>query len=173
MQELAGNFRFQKNSGVTGYDISDHTRKILEKWESGNLSAEPPELARGPSDASVFLIDGKGRFFDGDSGALLVKILKAMHLGKDDVLILDGKNVEKLKRLIRQGRPRMIITLGQEALESIVGGDAGVKTARGNFQRFMGVKVMPTWHPEALLSDKSRKRELWEDMKKVMAFLGL
>ena len=158
--------------GVTRYDISDHTRKILQKWNSGNFSAAP-EHTLGPPDASVFLIDGKSRFFDGEAGALLVKILGAMHLDKDQVLVLDGKDVDSLKRFIRQGRPRVIIPLGREALQSILGGDAAVETARGNFQRFMGVKVMPTWHPETLLSDVSRKRELWEDMKKVMAFLGL
>ena len=104
----------------------------------------------------------------------MVKILGAMNLDKDQVLVLDGKDVETLKRFIRRGKPRVIILLGREALQSIPGGDdAALETARGNFQRFMGVKVMPTWHPETLLSDVSRKRELWEDMKKVMAFLGL
>ena len=158
--------------GVTRYDISDHTRKILEKWNSGKLSAET-DSALGPSDASVFLIDGKSIFFDGESGALLIKILRAMHLDKENVLILDGKDVQAVKRFVRRGSPRVIITLGREALQGILGDDTGVEGTRGNFQRFMGVRVMPTWHPEALLSDKSRKRELWEDMKKVMAFLGL
>ena len=103
----------------------------------------------------------------------MVKILGAMNLDKDQVLVLDGKDGETLKRFIRRGKPRVIILLGREALQSIPVGDAELETARGNFQRFMGVKVMPTWHPETLLSDVSRKRELWEDMKKVMAFLGL
>lgn len=172
MQEIAQSFRFQKSMGIRRYDISDHTRKILQKWNSGNFSGSP-ETALGPSDASVFLIDGKSRFFDGEAGELLVKILGAMNLDKDQVLVLDGKDGETLKRFIRRGKPRVIILLGREALQSIPVGDAELETARGNFQRFMGVKVMPTWHPETLLSDVSRKRELWEDMKKVMAFLGL
>jgi DNA polymerase len=33
------------------------------------------------------------------------------------------------------------------------------------------VKVMPTFHPAYLLRDPSKKREVWEDMKKVRAEL--
>ncbi len=172
MQELIENFQFQKSMGVDRYDISDHTRRILQKWGSGSFSAQA-EPVLGPPDASVVLIDGRSRFFDGESGDLLVRILGAMHLDKEDVLVLNGKDIQAVKRSIRQGRPRVIITLGSEALQHLFGKNAGVEIHRGKFQRFMGVKVMPTLHPETLLSDASKKRELWEDMKKVMAFLGL
>jgi DNA polymerase len=38
---------------------------------------------------------------------------------------------------------------------------------RGQFQDYHGVKVMPTFHPAYLLRDPSKKKETWEDLKKV------
>jgi len=35
-----------------------------------------------------------------------------------------------------------------------------------------GVAVMPTYHPSYLLRYPEKKKEVWEDMKKVLTFLG-
>jgi uracil-DNA glycosylase family 4 len=42
---------------------------------------------------------------------------------------------------------------------------------RGKFRDFRGIKVMPTFHPAYLLRDPSKKREVWEDLKKVRDYL--
>ena len=47
----------------------------------------------------------------------------------------------------------------------------GITRVRGQFQDFHGIKVMPTFHPAYLLRDPSKKRETWEDMKKVREYL--
>ncbi|RMD78545.1 MAG: hypothetical protein D6820_09780, partial [Lentisphaerae bacterium] len=38
--------------------------------------------------------------------------------------------------------------------------------------KFEGIDVMPTYHPAFLLRRPEAKREVWEDMKQVMAKLG-
>ena len=47
----------------------------------------------------------------------------------------------------------------------------GITKLRGNFQEYKGIRVMPTFHPAYLLRDPSKKRETWEDMKKVRDYL--
>ncbi|SLM30343.1 hypothetical protein MTBBW1_220035 [Desulfamplus magnetovallimortis] len=32
---------------------------------------------------------------------------------------------------------------------------------------------MPTWHPSVLLEKPARKKDVWEDMQKIMSGLGL
>ena len=49
----------------------------------------------------------------------------------------------------------------------------GLKTMRGRFQEYNGIKVMPTYHPETLIKDPGYKRSTWEDVQKIMAVLGL
>ena len=36
-----------------------------------------------------------------------------------------------------------------------------------------GIKVMPTYHPAYLLRTPAAKKDVWADMKKVMAELGI
>jgi DNA polymerase len=46
---------------------------------------------------------------------------------------------------------------------------------RGDFYDFDNIKVMPTFHPSYLIrneGNKNLRKMVWEDMKKVMAFLG-
>jgi DNA polymerase len=46
---------------------------------------------------------------------------------------------------------------------------------RGRFAEFRGIKVMPTFHPSYLVRNEGNrelKRQVWDDMKKVMELLG-
>ena len=44
---------------------------------------------------------------------------------------------------------------------------------RGNWVSFMGVPMMPTYHPAYLLRNLSAKRHVWEDVQKIMKLMGL
>ena len=41
------------------------------------------------------------------------------------------------------------------------------------FYDYNGIKLMPTFNPAYLLRDPTKKREVWEDMKKVRDYLNL
>ena len=59
--------------------------------------------------------------------------------------------------------------MGNTAMKNLLDTKEGITKLRGEFQDYYGVKVMPTFHPAYLLRDPSKKREVWEDMKKVRA----
>ena len=51
----------------------------------------------------------------------------------------------------------------------------GITSLRGEFQDYGSIKVMPTFHPSYLIRNEGNRilrKKVWEDMKKVMAFLG-
>ncbi|MGH9897765.1 MAG: uracil-DNA glycosylase, partial [Pyrinomonadaceae bacterium] len=70
-------------------------------------------------------------------------------------------------------RPEVIVVLGNTAVRNLLNTTVGISKLRGNFLDYHGVKVMPTFHPAYLLRDPSKKREVWEDMKKVRDLLSL
>jgi DNA polymerase len=79
-----------------------------------------------------------------------------------------------LFRQIASIRPKLIVTLGNPATQGLLETKVGITRIRGTFldyPRIEGIKVLPTFHPAYLLRSPDKKREAWEDMKKVRAFL--
>ena len=48
-----------------------------------------------------------------------------------------------------------------------------IREAREQTFEYEGSRVFVTYHPSALLRNPDYKRPTWDDMKRVMAFLGL
>jgi uracil-DNA glycosylase len=134
--------------------------------------------------------DLQGEPFVGRAGQLLTDIIKAMKLTRDDVYITnvvkcrppDNRNPEPdelescrpyIRRQIALIKPRVIVTLGKFALQSLLERSYSITAARGNWLEYEGIKVMPTFHPAYLLRTPAAKKEVWQDMKKVMAELGI
>jgi DNA polymerase len=134
--------------------------------------------------------DLKGEPFVGRAGQLLTDIIKAMKLTRDDVYIAnvikcrppENRNPEPdeleacrpyIRRQVEIIQPKVIVTLGRFALQSLTGKDYGISSARGKWLEYEGVKVMPTYHPAYLLRTPSAKKDVWADMKKVMGELGI
>ena len=134
--------------------------------------------------------DLKGEPFVGRAGQLLTDIIKAMKLTRDDVYIAnvikcrppENRNPEPdeldacrpfIKRQIELIQPKVIVTLGKFALQSLTGRAYAISAARGQSTEYDGIKVMPTYHPAYLLRTPSAKKEVWQDMKKVMTELGI
>jgi DNA polymerase len=69
-------------------------------------------------------------------------------------------------------RPKVVVVLGNTATQNLLNTKVGITKLRGNFQDYFGVKVMPTFHPAYLLRDPHKKREVWDDMKKVREYLN-
>jgi DNA polymerase len=46
-----------------------------------------------------------------------------------------------------------------------------ISRLRGRVYDYRGAKLVPTFHPAFLLRSPDRKRDVWEDMKKVRALL--
>lgn len=135
--------------------------------------------------------DASGRPFVGRAGQLLTKMIEAINLKREDVYIANilksrppnNRNPEAdetkacipfLFRQIATIRPKLIVTLGNPATQGLLETKVGITKLRGEFQeypRIPGIKVLPTFHPAYLLRSPDKKREAWEDLKKVRAFL--
>jgi len=76
-----------------------------------------------------------------------------------------------LLREIAAVQPEVIVVLGNTAMKNLLDLKQGITRVRGQFQDYQGVKVMPTFHPAYLLRDPTKKKETWEDIKKVRDYL--
>jgi len=167
-------------------DIGNCTRCPL--WEGrtkivhseGNPKADLVFVGEAPGANE----DAEGRPFVGKAGQLLNKIIEAIGMKREDVFIGNinrcrppGNRTPTLPeahtcrpfllREIAVIRPKVIVVLGNTATQNLLDTKIGITKLRGEFQDYYGVKVMPTFHPAYLLRDPSKKRETWEDMKKV------
>lgn len=172
-------------------DIGNCTRCPLHEGRTkivhttGNFSADLMFVGEAPGANE----DAEGVPFVGRAGQLLNKIIEAIGLKREDVLVGNinrcrppGNRTPTLPEahtcrpfLIREIaviRPKVIVVLGNAACQNLLDTKVGITKLRGNFQDYYGVKVMPTFHPAYLLRDPSKKRETWEDMKKVRDYLN-
>jgi uracil-DNA glycosylase family 4 len=69
--------------------------------------------------------------------------------------------------------PKVIVCLGSTAAQTILATNRGISQFRGQWLEFRGRKLMATYHPAYLLRNPSAKSEVWKDLQKVMAVLGL
>ncbi len=133
--------------------------------------------------------DEQGEPFVGRAGQLLTKIIESIDLKREDVFIgninrcrppknrapePDESVVCKpfLKREIAVVRPKVIVVLGATAAQNLLETKVPIGKLRGQFHDYLGVKVMPTFHPAYLLRDPHKKREVWDDMKMVRDYLN-
>lgn len=171
-------------------DIGDCTRCPLYQKRTnivhtdGNRNARLMFVGEAPGADE----DVQARPFVGRAGQLLTKIIEAIGLKREDVLIGNVNRCRPpgnrpptpeeasmckpfLLREIAAVQPEVIVVLGNSAMKNLLEIKQGITRVRGEFQDYHGVKVMPTFHPAYLLRDPSKKKETWEDLKKVRDFL--
>lgn len=163
--------------------LHEHRRTIV--FGEGNPQASLMFVGEGPGAEE----DATGRPFVGRAGQLLDKIIAAIGLRREDVYIANivkcrpplNRTPERdevetcepfLFRQIKFIRPRVIVALGSPAFQTLLRTRDTITRARGEWRELDGIKVMPTFHPAFLLRSPDKKREVWEDMKKVRDFLN-
>ena len=163
-----------------------HTTRTNVVFGTGNENADLMFVGEAPGRDE----DEKGEPFVGRAGQLLTKVIEAMGLTRDEVYIANvikcrppnNRNPKRIEiescepYLIRQIeliKPKVICALGTFAAQMLLRTEAKISSLRGNFHEYRGTKVMPTYHPAYLLRNPDGKREVWEDMQKIMAELNL
>jgi DNA polymerase len=68
-------------------------------------------------------------------------------------------------------QPKIICALGTFAAQTLLKTDTKISALRGKLFDLEGIKVIPTYHPAFLLRNPERKRDVWEDMKKIAELL--
>ncbi len=132
--------------------------------------------------------DRLGEPFVGRAGKLLTKMIEAMGFTREQIYICnvikcrppENRNPEPdevqtcepfLKAQLAIIKPKVIIALGRFACQCLLRTTETMSDIRGNWQQYEGIAIMPTFHPAYLLRSPSKKKEVWEDLQKVMEFL--
>lgn len=144
----------------------------------GNPASSILFIGEGPGSDE----DEQGIPFVGRAGQLLNKILAAAEFKREEVYIANvvkcrppGNRLPNpdevkvcrnfLEAQIRIIKPRLIVCLGALAAQTVVDPRARIGQVRGKWFMRNAIKIMPTYHPAALLRNESYKRPAWEDFK--------
>ncbi|MGB9627214.1 MAG: uracil-DNA glycosylase [Thermodesulfobacteriota bacterium] len=159
------------------------TRRTIVFGE-GNEKATLMFIGEGPG----YDEDVQGRPFVGKAGQLLTRIIHSIHLQREDVYITNiikcrppqNRNPEPdeiqactpfLIKQIHAIQPKIICALGTFSAQTLLKTDKKITALRGKTYDLDGIQVVPTYHPAFLLRNPDKKREVWEDMKKIQQIM--
>jgi uracil-DNA glycosylase family 4 len=69
--------------------------------------------------------------------------------------------------------PKAIVCLGATAAQALLKTKESISRYRGQWFDYRNTKLLATYHPAYLLRNPNAKGEVWKDLQKVMAHLGL
>ena len=163
-----------------------HSTRHSIVFGDGNPKAELVFIGEGPGADE----DEQGLPFVGRAGKLLTQMIEAMGLQRKDVYICNvvkcrpPGNRQPEEDEVRECSPflhcqidviapKVIVCLGATAAKTLLQTNRGITQFRGEWLEFRGRKLMATYHPAYLLRNPPAKSEVWKDLQKVMAELGL
>lgn len=164
--------------------LSEKRKNIV--FGAGDPHAKLMFVGEGPG----YEEDQMGEPFVGAAGKLLTKIIEAINHTREQVYICNiikcrppgnrnpmADEIETcfpfLKRQIASVKPNVVCALGTFAAQTLLETTSPISKLRGSFYDYMGSKVIPTYHPAYLLRNPEKKRDVWEDMKKLMKVMGV
>jgi len=133
--------------------------------------------------------DESGKPFVGSAGRILTDIIeRGMKIPRSSVYICNvikcrpPKNRDPrpeeiqacqpfLEKQLKIIQPEVIIALGKYASQWLLNTNLAISQLRGRWGEYQGIPVMPTYHPAYLLHNQKGKREVWQDIKKVINYL--
>jgi uracil-DNA glycosylase len=163
-----------------------HERRNKIVFGAGNSRAELVFVGEGPGHDE----DLQGLPFVGRAGKLLTQMIEAMGLSREQVYICnvvkcrppENRKPEEdevatcspyLYRQLDVIQPKAIVCLGLTAAQALLKTKDPISRFRGEWFDYRGTKLLATYHPAYLLRNPNAKGEVWKDLQKVMAHLGL
>ncbi len=138
--------------------------------------------------------DVQGEPFVGLAGQLLNRIIAACGLKREEVYICNilrcrppGNRTplapeaancrEYLEKTLELVAPKFICCLGASAAHNLLETTTPIGKLRGTFRDYRGIPVACTYHPSYILrtlepKQTEVKRQVWDDMKKLLARMG-
>jgi DNA polymerase len=187
-----------KNSKINISDKEKALKKLRNEigdCQRCKLSKSRKNIVFGEGDPDtelMFIGEGPGkdedlqaRPFVGDAGKLLTNLIKKMGLRREEVYIANivkcrppfNREPEKdeisacrgfVEKQIEIIKPKVIITLGKIAAQTLLETKVPISKLRGNFHNYHDIPVMPTFHPAYLLRNPKDKWLTWEDVQKAL-----
>ena len=188
----SSNRNFDKNSRII------ELKKLIDSIQNCNLKKNAKKLILGDGDInSPIMIIGEapglqeekvGKTFQGESGVLLEKMLKAINIQKKDIFSSYAINFRPpedrkptsqeikrysvfLKELISIIDPKIIILFGSTAMESVTSSNERISKERGKWKEIIlrnkTYPLMITFSPSYLLKFPENKKFSWEDLKRI------
>jgi DNA polymerase len=165
-------------AGCTRCRLAEQRRSVV--FGEGDPGARVMFVGEGPGAEE----DRTGRPFVGQAGKLLDAMIFALGFERRQVYIAnvvkcrppgnrDPQDDEVaacapfLDRQIALIRPQIIVALGKPAARRLTGSAAPISALRGRWASYLGIPVLPTFHPAYLLRTPLAKREVWKDLKAV------
>jgi uracil-DNA glycosylase len=173
----------------------DELQAILGAYDGCGLKLRATQLvfADGNPQAEIMLIgeapgaeeDRQGKPFVGKSGQLLDRMLQAIGLDRTKVYIANtvpwrppGNRpptpeeialcLPFLQRQVELVAPRIVLTLGGPAMQTVFQTSVGIIKMRGKWSEVTignhKVEAMPTLHPAYLLRNPPAKQQAWRDL---------
>ncbi len=163
-----------------------HLHRHTIVFGTGNPKAKLVFVGEGPGADE----DAQGLPFVGRAGKLLTQMIEAMGLRREDVYICnvvkcrppENRTPERdeiatcspfLTRQIDAIKPQVIVCLGSVAAQTLLATNQPISRFRGQWLEYRGSRLLATYHPAYLLRNPPAKSEVWKDLQKVMAVLGL
>ena len=154
-------------------------------FSDGNPQANIMFIGEAPGEFE----DKIGLPFKGEAGKLLDKMLNAIKLNRQNTYLsniifwrppgnrkpTDEEIIACLpfvKKHIDLIKPKILVLVGATAASAILNIQSGITQIRGKWKNIetknmKKIKSIPIFHPAFLLRQPSRKREAWEDLKKI------
>ncbi|MCT4545021.1 MAG: uracil-DNA glycosylase [Vallitalea sp.] len=146
----------------------------------GDINTNLMFIGEGPGEQE----DLTGVPFVGKSGQLFDKILNAINISRDEIYIANivkcrppnNRNplesekkacLPYLRYQVQLIHPKIIVCLGRVAAQCIIDKNFKITKEHGIWVTRKGYHLIATYHPSALLRDPSKKRDAWEDFKKI------
>lgn len=137
-------------------------------------------IGEGPGEQE----DKQGLAFVGPAGQLLTRMLASIHLPRERVYICNvvkcrpphnrqpspeemAACIGHLRAQVALVKPKVIVLLGATAVSAVLGPEYRITRCHGQWFEKKGYSIIATYHPSALLRDESKKRDAWNDLKKV------
>jgi DNA polymerase len=162
--------------GCTRCRLAESRRTVV--FGEGDGSADLLVVGEAPGVEE----DRSGRPFVGPAGRLLDKMLSAIGFRREEVFICNVLKCRPpnnrdpladevascrpyLRKQVELIKPKAICAFGRFAAQTLLDNEMSLSRMRGAKHDFMGIPVVATYHPAALLRNTQWKRPAWEDLK--------
>ena len=162
--------------------LCDERKSVV--FGQGNQHADVMFIGDKPERAD----DSRGVAYWGDSGKLLTQMIQSIGMNRDAVYITNiikcrppgdrepqGDEITTclpiLDKQIEILKPKLIVSLGQKSLETLVSRNFNLKQVRGKYFKYKEIPLLATYHPNDIAKQRKLISDVWVDFRRIRQFM--